>query len=553
MRKQWINDTLVERYGDISVYDYRSLVSGDVWHAAINAALSDAAGVHLGYDGGKVLLPARTTAWNCEGAVVIPSDGVTLEGNGSQLSSRLVYVPGGDDWISPAVEGAQKVFINFQKSRNYLGRTVYSGTAAAGSTDTVLVFGAGSPATAVIGDVVRNNTTGAWAVVTSVASMPTSLTHTPLFGGAASWAVGDSCLVGGPGVLRRSALKNLAIECADAVEDKLAVRLFDCGQVLIQDVDIGYETGFRWTGADSTGIASFGREYLLMERVRVNACVPFRFGSRYTSYNGTATTNTGNNSVDHTVLRNFEAASSATPATLPDTSILISDQTQFTNLHIENGNLRGGKYGIYCSQTISSSASFAMTLHNLRVEQMDAASLWCFYLDWRANSLQQLRMTNIAMRGAEGQGGVYLNNVRAAFIQGRIDQFSAAAPVIQAADGNMQLLEWDFYVPGTTEFATLHSSLRQRFAHTVTGKAMAGRALYSGAGAWSASRSGTAVLAAGTATVALSPTEPDALYHLILSGNVAETFTWASKATGSFVINSSNGSSTASVDWVLVR
>lgn len=66
-------------------------------------------------------------------------------------------------------------------------------------------------------------------------------------------------------------------------------------------------------------------------------------------------------------------------------------------------------------------------------------------------------------------------------------------------------------------------------------------------------RSGSATLSSGTAAVAFDPDEPDALFQITLSGNAAETFTWASKATTGFTINSSNGSSTAVVDWHVVR
>jgi hypothetical protein len=66
--------------------------------------------------------------------------------------------------------------------------------------------------------------------------------------------------------------------------------------------------------------------------------------------------------------------------------------------------------------------------------------------------------------------------------------------------------------------------------------------------------SGTVTLASGTSTApAISPNEQDAGYRISLSGDAAETFTWASKAVGGFTINSSNGSSTANVDWVVYR
>lgn len=67
------------------------------------------------------------------------------------------------------------------------------------------------------------------------------------------------------------------------------------------------------------------------------------------------------------------------------------------------------------------------------------------------------------------------------------------------------------------------------------------------------SQRGTATLAAGTAAVSLTIAEPNTSYRISLSGNAAETFSWASKATGGFTINSSNAGSTASVDWVISR
>ena len=64
---------------------------------------------------------------------------------------------------------------------------------------------------------------------------------------------------------------------------------------------------------------------------------------------------------------------------------------------------------------------------------------------------------------------------------------------------------------------------------------------------------GTVTLSSGTAAVSFGTNEPDATYFIVLGGDTAETFTWASKAVGGFTINSSNGSSTAVVDWVLIR
>lgn len=64
-------------------------------------------------------------------------------------------------------------------------------------------------------------------------------------------------------------------------------------------------------------------------------------------------------------------------------------------------------------------------------------------------------------------------------------------------------------------------------------------------------RCGTAVLSGGTANVGFGHDMPNSNYHITLSGNAGEVFSWASKAASGFTINSDNPSSTASVDWVV--
>jgi hypothetical protein len=50
-----------------------------------------------------------------------------------------------------------------------------------------------------------------------------------------------------------------------------------------------------------------------------------------------------------------------------------------------------------------------------------------------------------------------------------------------------------------------------------------------------------------------NPPEPDASYFVSLSGNASETFFVTGKATSGFTLNSSNVTSTATVDWHLIR
>lgn len=58
---------------------------------------------------------------------------------------------------------------------------------------------------------------------------------------------------------------------------------------------------------------------------------------------------------------------------------------------------------------------------------------------------------------------------------------------------------------------------------------------------------------AATRAVSFGTAEPDATYFVSISGGANETFWVTSKGTGGFTLNSSNATSTATVDWHLIR
>lgn len=67
------------------------------------------------------------------------------------------------------------------------------------------------------------------------------------------------------------------------------------------------------------------------------------------------------------------------------------------------------------------------------------------------------------------------------------------------------------------------------------------------------SMKGTATLVAGTKTITFPTTQDDANFFVFLTGAANETFKVTAKATTGFVITSSNGASTTTVDWFVVR
>jgi hypothetical protein len=64
---------------------------------------------------------------------------------------------------------------------------------------------------------------------------------------------------------------------------------------------------------------------------------------------------------------------------------------------------------------------------------------------------------------------------------------------------------------------------------------------------------GSVTLSGGTANVTFGTAEPDASYFPFLSSSANEIFRWSALGTGGFTITSSNGASTATVYWLIVR
>lgn len=64
---------------------------------------------------------------------------------------------------------------------------------------------------------------------------------------------------------------------------------------------------------------------------------------------------------------------------------------------------------------------------------------------------------------------------------------------------------------------------------------------------------GSVTLSTGAATVVFATPEANTSYYVSLAGNADEVFRWANKTVNGFDIVSSNGASTATVDWKIAR
>jgi hypothetical protein len=121
---------------------------------------------------------------------------------------------------------------------------------------------------------------------------------------------------------------------------------------------------------------------------------------------------------------------------------------------------------------------------------------------------------------------------------------------LQKSDGS-QVGSWAWTSTGTTNETTLRS-----VSGGVANLHLNGVRSISGSGSTTEGhnlRGSATFTGAATKAVSFPTAEPDASYFVALSASANETFWVTGKGTGGFTLNSSNATSAATVDWIIVR
>ena len=149
----------------------------------------------------------------------------------------------------------------------------------------------------------------------------------------------------------------------------------------------------------------------------------------------------------------------------------------------------------------------------------------------------------------ENTGGA-LNQGRMAGLQlGGSGTINLAGCTFRDAGGSGGTSRSDVVVPNSSSTVQLHvAGTRVTSAVNATGSTLPAN-LVKGISAMASQRGSATFAGSSTVAVNLPVALPDAAYTVSLSGSASETFWVTSKTTTGFTLNSSNASSTATVDW----
>lgn len=414
-----IDQLQTEVLGTVNVRDYGAKGDGvtddtATIQAALDAAALGATGTFASPNinhSAVVWFPSSNSNYLVKGSLHIRNQGILIRGSGI-YGTAIAFEPDASAWVDP---DGQSVCFNLQTSVGFLGATwSASGTATATGSSTVLTdstatFTDGADEITV-GCIVLNETTGAWGEVTAVTN--TTLTHTALTGGSSTqWTSGDNFRAGGQPTHRRTQIEDLRIQTSDTTTDKLAIRLFDCGQVQFSNLHID-----DFWGVNSTGMRLFGREYIHINNCRFDATIPFRISRiKDASLNGA-------NSCDylHIESAEFDQLSGGTPSGgTPPAAMLIDGDCQLIRCNMRNINFRGGDYAVYWNNPAAQTdqgQSHTVRFENATWEQTNVTPVAQFWFNFESSGLQGLHIDQSVLSVRDDTDtndcdGVYLKNV----------------------------------------------------------------------------------------------------------------------------------------------
>lgn len=235
----------------------------------------------------------------------------------------------------------------------------------------------------------------------------------------------------------QSALIGVGISSTDTTNTKIAIRLGDVDQMVIQDIAIG-PIG-AWTGANSIGIQIRGRDESIVNRVDIAADRPIVVENNANAGSGVLI------DLDHWHFSNMNLTANANPCFEIKTGVFV------TNLIIDGyEGFNRGTAGLYFNDTTGSLFGSIANISNIRWEQGTSATGYAVF--WHANlGFRNLLLnscsTGLGNRGFAFFGVTHLTVMNTAFTD-------ASGEALNIAGNEMVLLLNDFWQAGSTSTTT---------------------------------------------------------------------------------------------------
>jgi hypothetical protein len=211
------------------------------------------------------------------------------------------------------------------------------------------------------------------------------------------------------GVIYQCGLKNLGITSLNTTTNKIAVKLRDVSEFLLEDVAIG-PIG-AWTGANSIGVQSKGRETSVVNRCSIAADIPFNAARNPDAAGGALL------DFDFWSFRDCQFFTGAGKY-----AMTVDDGTSVTRLLVDHCDFIGGAGGFYWKDTNASPAGIAynISFRACNTENFAAGGhpdgAWMFY----CNTVRGVRQLDLQIHGGAGSNwnGFYIRGAQATTLEG---------------------------------------------------------------------------------------------------------------------------------------
>lgn len=231
----------------------------------------------------------------------------------------------------------------------------------------------------------------------------------------------------------QGALMGVGFTSNDTTNTKIAVRMGDVGQILIQDVSIG-PIGF-WTGGNSIGLQIRGREEGTVTRVNIAADRPVVVEKNSNSGLGVTI------DIDHWHFSDLNLIANGNPNFEVLTGVFI------TNLTLDGYQaFNRGTHGFYYNDTTGLFTGLVANLQNIRWEQGTSSTGYAVYFHVNSN-FHNLNInscqTGIGNRGFLVFGVTHLTIMNSAYN-------ATGAEALNIAGNDQVLLQNNFWQTGST-------------------------------------------------------------------------------------------------------
>jgi hypothetical protein len=236
----------------------------------------------------------------------------------------------------------------------------------------------------------------------------------------------------GTSVLYQCSLRKLSIYSPDTARHKIAIRISDNSEMVVEDITIG-PVG-QWTGNDSIGLQIRGREFGTVNRISNASDLPISIEKNENFSIG----------LDHWHFSDIYLVPSNN-----NPNIRIESGVNLTSIVMDGYNgWVGGSYGLFFDDNETTATADQITIRNTRWEQSTNGTGYMIFIKMKAG-LRNLLLDGLSCGTRAAHRGFFLRKVQRVMLQNCAFKGNAAE-ALNAENVNSLQLQNTFFIGGST-------------------------------------------------------------------------------------------------------